>query len=636
MSPTRPRRWWRSSRLRHPSWQETARAVIRATAARQPRPVSSRRAISCSIQRATFTSPIRARAANIPSACSARVSTDGTIETAAGGTDFRPLGDGGPPLSAHLESPFGVALAPDGTLYISDQIANRVRQVKGGIITTLVGTDQLQRPPASRSTAWGTSGSRKRAATGSGRSRPAGGLNLAAGLTGDDSAGYIGDGGDAAAARLNAPEGVAADGAGNLYIADTLNHAIREVLSGGIIITIAGNGVPGYSGDGGPAYAALLDNPTGLAVDGAGNVYIADSGNHAIRKIDTLGMIATVAGTGAPGFGGDGGPATAAQLNAPAGVALDSAGNLYIADSGNQRIREVAGDGTITTLAGSGLAGYGGDGGPALLAELNQPAGLAIDAGGNIFLADQANRCIRLLAPSNDSAPPPAAQSFNMVSAASLLPGPVAPGELIEILGTGLGPEQGVSGFSTELANTQVLFGAKGTPAPLFYVQSGQITLQVPYEIAGSGTAEVQILEGGVLKTRLVTAVADSAPAIFTVNGGTGQAAAINGDGTANTAASGASPGGVLAIFATGEGQTSPAGITGKLAAPPYPVPVQAVSVSIGGQPAAILYAGGAPGFAGLMQVNARIPESLGSGPQPVELTVGSATSQAGVVITVR
>jgi uncharacterized protein (TIGR03437 family) len=564
------------------------------------------------------------------------VSTNGTIETAAGGTDFRPLGDGGPPLSAHLGSPFGVALAPDGTLYISDQVANRVRQITGGIISTLAGTDQLQQPSGIALDGVGNLWIAEAGGNRVWQITPAGGLNLVAGLSGDDSAGYVGDGGAATAARLNAPEGVAADGAGNLYIADTLNHAIREVLCGGTIITIAGNGVPGYSGDGGPAYAALLDNPAGLAVDAAGNVYIADTGNHTIRKIDTLGMIATVAGTGAPGFGGDGGPATAAQLNAPAGVALDSAGNLYIADSGNQRIREVAQDGAIATLAGSGLAGYAGDGGPALLAELNQPAGLAIDAGGNIFLADQANQCIRQLAPSNDSTPAPAAQSFNLVSAASLLPGPVAPGELIEILGTELGPEQGVAGFATELAGTQVLFGAKGTPAQLFYVQSGQITLQVPYEIAGSGTAEVQILEGGVSTARLLTAVADSAPAIFTLNGGTGQAAAINGDGTANTAASGASPGDVLAIFATGEGQTSPAGITGKLAAPPYPVPVQAVSVSIGGRPAAILYAGGAPGFAGLMQVNVRIPDSLGSGPQPVELTVGSAQSQAGVVITLR
>ena len=275
------------------------------------------------------------------------------------------------------------------------------------------------------------------------RSAPGGGLTLAAGLTGDDSAGYTGDGSDATAARLNAPESVSVDSAGNLYIADTLNHAIREVLAGGTIITIAGNGMPGYSGDGGPAYAALLHAPSGIVADSAGNVYIADSGNHAVRKIDTLGTISTVAGTGTPGFSGDGGSAAAAQLNAPTGVALDSAGNLFIADTSNQRIREVAQNGTITTIAGFGLAGFSGDGGPALLAGLNQPAGLAIDADGNIFVADQANQCIRQLTPSNDSAPP-AAQSLDIVSAAGQLPGSVAPGEIVEILGADLGPEQGV------------------------------------------------------------------------------------------------------------------------------------------------------------------------------------------------
>jgi uncharacterized protein (TIGR03437 family) len=158
----------------------------------------------------------------------------------------------------------------------------------------------------------------------------------------------------------------------------------------------------------------------------------------------------------------------------------------------------------------------------------------------------------------------------------------------------------------------------------------------VPYEVAGKSSVEVEILDGSVLKMRLVTAVADASPAVFAVTGGTGQAAAINQDGTTNTAASGASTGSVISIFATGEGQTSPPGITGKLAAPPYPVPLQAVSLFIGGQAADVLYAGSAPGFAGLMQVNARIPAALSSGPQPVELTLGSAESQTGVVITVR
>src|SRR3989442_1226667 len=187
--------------------------------------------------------------------------------------------------------------------------------------------------------------------------------------------GSIGDGGPATSAALLYPTGVAMDGAGNLYIADSTNCRVREV-SGGTITTVAGTGGCTYGGDGGPASSAALADPAGVALDGAGNLYIADYRNCRVREVSG-GIITTVAGTGSCGFSGDGGPATRAALNFPYTVALDGAGNLYIADSFNCRVREVSG-GTITTVAGTGNCGFSGDGGPATSAALNLPRGVAL------------------------------------------------------------------------------------------------------------------------------------------------------------------------------------------------------------------------------------------------------------------
>ena len=190
-------------------------------------------------------------------------------------------------------------------------------------------------------------------------------------VVGDGTEGYGGDGGPAVAAQLREPEGVAVDGAGNLYI--STSSRIRKVDTAGVITTVAGDGTWGSGGDGGAAVAAQLGFPAGVALDGAGNLYIADWLNHRIRKVDSAGTITTVAGDGTEGSGGDGGPATAAQLNLPEGVAVDGAGNLYIADSSNNRIRKVDTAGVITTVAGDGTEGSGGDGGPATAAQLNLP-----------------------------------------------------------------------------------------------------------------------------------------------------------------------------------------------------------------------------------------------------------------------
>jgi sugar lactone lactonase YvrE len=223
-------------------------------------------------------------------------------------------------------------------------------------------------------------------------------------VAGNASIGYSGDGGPATAAKLWDPTCVALDAVGNLYIGDLPNNVVRKVTAAtGIISTYAGGNSSGYSGDNGPATAATLYGPTDCAMDAAGNLYIADDANNVIRKVAAgTGIITTVAGNGfeagSPngGYAGDGGPAVKAQINHPFGLALDHAGDLYIADTSNYRVRRVdAVTGTITTVAGNGTHGYAGDGGPATSAELYNPEGMALDATGNLYIAEQANQVIR-------------------------------------------------------------------------------------------------------------------------------------------------------------------------------------------------------------------------------------------------
>lgn len=209
---------------------------------------------------------------------------------------------------------------------------------------------------------------------------------------------YAGDGGPALHAQLFTPEAVAVDASGKLYIADYGNSRIRKV-SDGIIETVAGNGVLGFSGDGGPAPNAQIGGPAGLAVDSAGNLFISEYLNNRIRKVTSSGTITTVVGTGLCCNLGDNGPAIDAELSNPHGIALDQAGNLYIADSLNGRVRKVAPDGVITTLAGTGVHGFSGDGGPANQAQLNYPWDVAVDTTGNVFVADNQNFRVRKISP---------------------------------------------------------------------------------------------------------------------------------------------------------------------------------------------------------------------------------------------
>ena len=209
--------------------------------------------------------------------------------------------------------------------------------------------------------------------------------------------GELGDSRAPSGASLNAPGAVASDSDGNLYIADRANHRIRRISAEGRITTVAGKAGQPVSGDGGPAVAARLLAPFAIAVSAAGELYIADTGNQRVRKVGTDGTIQTIAGNGVSASNGDGGPATAASLASPAGVAVDSLGNVFVSEFAGHRVRKVSAAGQIVTVAGTGVASAGGDGGPAASASLNSPLGLSVDANGNLFVADYGNHAIRMV-----------------------------------------------------------------------------------------------------------------------------------------------------------------------------------------------------------------------------------------------
>jgi sugar lactone lactonase YvrE len=281
------------------------------------------------------------------------VYTNGTIDTIAGNGIAGYSGNGGPATNAELNYPTGVAISPTGTIYIADFYNSYVRQVNvDGIITIFAGAS----------------------------------YNL-----------YSGDGGPATSADLYNPFAVVVSATGEVYIADAYNNVIRVVYTNGIIDTFAGNGTAGYSGNGGPAISAQLNRPSEVTVSSTGEIYIADTNNNVIRVVSTNGIIDTFAGNGFAGYSGNGGPAIKAQLNFPYGVAVSSSGEVYIADTSNNVIRLVSTNGIIDTFAGNGIAGYSGNGGPAIKAQLNLPYGVAISSSGEVYIADTFNNVIRIV-----------------------------------------------------------------------------------------------------------------------------------------------------------------------------------------------------------------------------------------------
>ncbi|MBS1585555.1 MAG: T9SS type A sorting domain-containing protein [Bacteroidetes bacterium] len=331
-----------------------------------------------------------------------------TITTIAGNGNIGYSGDSNLATQAQLNA-LGVALARDGQIYIPDAANNRVRKINlGDSIFTIAGTGTagynvdsgealttlLYNPTG---VAVDTAGNLYIADQHNQRIRKVDTAGIMTVIAGTGITGFSGDDSAAVNAKLNNPIAVATDTFGNIFVVDYGNNRIRKINAAGIISTVAGTGVVGHTGDGGPAIAATLDTPTCVVADPQGNLYIADRGNNCIRKVDTAGIITNYAGsaTGSYGFSGDGGSATAALLAHPYGVALDQYGHLYIADEENQRIRMINGPGNINTIAGSGVLSFCGDGGDPLQACLNHPKGVAVSSAGDVYVADAFNNRIR-------------------------------------------------------------------------------------------------------------------------------------------------------------------------------------------------------------------------------------------------
>jgi len=504
-----------------------------------------------------------------------RISPGGVIVTVAGNGVAGYSGDGGPAASAMLNSPEGLAADADGNVYIADTKNNRIRKLLPG--GTIIG------------------------------------------IAGNGNAAFFGDGGPANSASIHAPEALYSAGGGHIYIADTGNQRIRELLPDGTITTVAGNGVQGVAGDGGPAASAQLNQPAGVTLDAAGNIYIADEGNNRVRLVSTNGTISTFAGAATFALG-DGGPATGAQLSAPASVALDAAGNVYIADSGHNRIRVVSG-GTINTLAGTGVCCYEGDGGPASAAQLNSPWGLLTDASGRLFVADSGNNAIRLIQTAPSGGLPTIAAITN---GASNQTGAVAGGEIVVVYGTGLGPAQLVVAATGPQPPQQlngVTLLVNGTPASLIYVSAAQLSAIIPNGFTGAN-AQVVVHYQGQSSAPVTVPLTTASPALFTANSsGSGQALAVNADGSANGASRPAAQGSVLTLFVNGVLSQFVAG---------------ALSVTIEGQQATIVSSTAAPSAPGVTAVQVQVPFGIPSGAAvPVTVQVGGASSPAGVTVAV-
>lgn len=357
-----------------------------------------------------------ALAALLPSAVHA---ADGPISTVAGTTAGN-SGDGGPATAAQLNGPRGVALAADGRIMIADTGNGTVREVAvDGTISTLIGSGAVRggvglsgapvavayEQAANTFLVLDRAGNYLARVTRAPNPQLLPTVSILAGTR--DTAGNTGDGGPATGARLSAPTNFLVLADGSILIADTGNDRIRRVVPGGAITAWAGSGSAGFSGDGGPATQARLNAPTGLALLPDGSVLIADTGNNRVRRVATGGTISTVAGGPGVGSGGDGGPATSAQLSAPTGVArLGADGGFVIADTGNHRLRRVTPLGTIFTIAGS-APGLAGDGGPASAAQLSEPTALVATPSGGFLVADTGNHRIRRLA-SDGQLPGPA------------------------------------------------------------------------------------------------------------------------------------------------------------------------------------------------------------------------------------
>jgi uncharacterized protein (TIGR03437 family) len=436
------------------------------------------------------------------------------------------------------------------------------------------------------------------------------------------------------------------DAAGNLYIADTGNGRIRKVNTSGIITTVAGKGNGFVLGDGGLATNAQLANPSDVAVDNAGNIYIADFGNSRIRKVNTAGIISTVAHGG---FGscpsGAGVPAAAADIGMAVGLGVDAAGNLYIADHSAACVHKLDTAGIVTTVAGGGM-NIPGDGGPATSAGLGLVVDVEVDSSGNLYISDPNESRIRKV--TGGAVTPPSLPSISangVVNGASFQPG-VIPGSWATIQGSNLGSKTDtwnnfiVNGvLPTTLDNVSVTIGGK--PAYMYYISGNQINLLVPD--VGPGSLQVTVTNAAGSSTAFTVQSTLFGPAFFTWPGNQAVATRQNFSlaAKASTFAGAttvpAKPGDIIILWGTGFGPTAPAAPSGVQVPSDKTYSTSTLpAVTIDNIPAKVFGAALAPGYAGLYQVAIEIPASLADGDWPVVATIGGVASPTSVVLSVK
>ena len=580
--------------------------------------------------------------------------TAGTIQTVAGNGNTAFSGDGGPAKQAGINVPVDVYLDNAGNMYLTDQFNNRIRKVTpGGIISTIAGNGnagfagdggpavdaELNTPTGIRGD---SNGNLYIADVSNQRIRKVDASGTITTIAGNGNKGYSGDGGPAVDAGFYNPVRVALAADGNLLVADQSDHRVRLVnLSTGIVSTFAGNGAGtpqsgAFSGDKGPAVDASLNNPTALAVDAAGNVYISDQVNQRIRKVDLNGIITTIAGNGTAGYGGDGGPAIDAMLNYPGGINVDAAGNLYLNDDLNFRTRMITTDGTISSIAGTGVPGFTGDGGPALAAALNGQFGVSLDLLGNVYIADSINNRIREIYGAVPGMTP-AITTAGFTNAASFTSGG-SPGAIATLFGSHLTRNlQGIvqnSGapLPASLAGTSLTIG--GETAPIFNVVDlngkEQISFQIPVDASANSPLSVELNNGFASATIQVPLTAVQ-PGIFIINGN--QAAALHTDYSIVTTSSPAAPGETILLYCTGLGAVSPVVATGAAASSTVLSRTSATfTATIAGLDASVSFSGLAPGFVGLGQINLTVPTNAPSGLQDLVITGAGISSNSAKI----
>jgi len=586
--------------------------------------------------------------------------------TPAGGAPVRGFGgDGGPGTSALLalanlqndcgdptrfEQTTHLAVDRSGNVYFADSNNQRIRRTTPqGTISTVAGNGE--RPPmnarceptgggaaigeggpaaAARFVVVHPNGSLIVADQQNNRIRqftPGGNITT---IVGSGLHSFYAPGVPATTSGMDWPGSVAVDANGVLYFAEIHSHRVARVGADGRIVTIAGTGFAGFNGDNRPGPTAQLSNPAGIAVDAAGNLYIADQGNHRVRRVSPDGVITTIAGTGQAGFSGDEGRAEAAMLNQPTDVEVDGNNYVYLADMGNHRVRRISA-GIITTVAGDGRSGRGPDNVAATASSLNFPAGGAVDASGDLYIVDWQNYLIRKVSFSGR----PLISAGGVVNGASFAPAPipVASGSILSIFGANLAAAVASAAevpLPTELAGTTVRIN--GVPAPLFFVSPGQINVQLPFEIAAGTATAVASTSGGSSAAESFN-VAQTAPGVFQFSG-TNRAVVLNQDGSVNTPDNPEARGRIIVAFLTGQGPVSPRVPSGQAAAAdPLSRATQAASARIGGAAAQVVFLGLTPSFVGLCQANIEVPMSSTTGTEvPMFITVGGQSSNTATV----